>query len=992
MVRVSDGADTADLTLTVNVTDVDERVDSTDATLSGLSLSSGTLDPAFAAGTTDYTARVTNATTSITVTPSRADDGSTLEYLDANDQVLDDADSDTSGQQVNLSVGANTIKVEVTAEDTTTTETYTVVVTRNSVPVITTTSPVAAEENQTAAATLAATDADNDTITWSKNGGVDESRFEVTSAGLLTFAAAPDFESPADADGDNDYVVVVRASDGTDATHLTLTVTVADVEEALPSSDDATLSALSLSSGTLDPVFASNTTSYTATVASSVSSITVSATRNDSNATLAYLDEDDQVLDDADANTDGQQVDLDVGDNTIKVEVTAEDTTTTRTYTIVVTRESPRGGVCGRTKQVRDELVHLISGVDSCEDVTASHLAAITTLNLLENNISSLKSDDFDGMTGLRDLRLGRNQLTSIPEDIFSGLDALTHLYLAANKLDSLPSDLFSELPQLQVLDLGNNELSSLPSDIFSGLTSLSSLRLMFNEFSSLPSDIFSGLTALKSLSLEGNEFSSLPSDIFSGFTALTGLGLDQNKFVSLPAGLLSGLDTLQQLSLQSNRLTTLRSGDFSGLTALKWLFLYDNLLISLPSGGFSDLTALIELELYDNELASLPSDAFSGLTALTELDLGFNDLTSLPSSIFSGLTALTELDLGFNDLTSLPSSIFSGLTALTELDLGYNDLTSLPSGVFSGLTALSSLELSGNDLSSLPDGLLSGLTELDSFSISFNSVRIPISVSLEKVGSSEFKAVVPVGAPFAMDLPVSVSSDGEIDDDVTTVMVSTGAVDSDAVGVTRKDGTQGKITVDIGPLPALPRYHSGYELEKDGSLPLTVLEAVSGSSTDAVIADASYADVNGNGRIEGDDAMIIYHAIESAGSLGDGETGGTSGTRATLLAGLAGASGSGDDALREMLSKAKEWRDVGVEVGGDLNGNGAIGSDDAMIMYYAYQFENLVGDGETGGTARFRRSLLAELASRPDPGDADLKSMLRNAHALRAAAAEAVQ
>ena len=46
-------------------------------------------------------------------------------------------------------------------------------------------------------------------------------------------------------------------------------------------------------------------------------------------------------LADADSVTDGQQVNLVVGDKTIKVKVTAEDDVTTRTYTLTVTREAP---------------------------------------------------------------------------------------------------------------------------------------------------------------------------------------------------------------------------------------------------------------------------------------------------------------------------------------------------------------------------------------------------------------------------------------------------------------------------------------------------------------------------------------------------------------------------------------------------------------------------------------------------------------------------
>ena len=107
---------------------------STDATLSSLVLNDGTNDltltPNFASGTTSYMASVDNAVSQITVTPTKSDSDASVEYLDGNDAAITDADSVATDQQVALEVGANTIKVKVTAEDDATTETYTVVVTR----------------------------------------------------------------------------------------------------------------------------------------------------------------------------------------------------------------------------------------------------------------------------------------------------------------------------------------------------------------------------------------------------------------------------------------------------------------------------------------------------------------------------------------------------------------------------------------------------------------------------------------------------------------------------------------------------------------------------------------------------------------------------------------------------------------------------------------------------------------------------------------------
>ena len=105
-------------------------VDTTDATLSALSVSGATLSPAFGAATTSYSAVVENSVTQVTITATKSESTATIEYLDDSDATLTDADTMTAGLQRNLSVGSNIVKVKVTAPDTTTTETYTVNVVR----------------------------------------------------------------------------------------------------------------------------------------------------------------------------------------------------------------------------------------------------------------------------------------------------------------------------------------------------------------------------------------------------------------------------------------------------------------------------------------------------------------------------------------------------------------------------------------------------------------------------------------------------------------------------------------------------------------------------------------------------------------------------------------------------------------------------------------------------------------------------------------------
>ena len=56
----------------------------------------------------------------ITVAATENDGGAEANYFDGSDNALTDADGDSNnGFQVDLAAGANTIKVKVTAEDTT---------------------------------------------------------------------------------------------------------------------------------------------------------------------------------------------------------------------------------------------------------------------------------------------------------------------------------------------------------------------------------------------------------------------------------------------------------------------------------------------------------------------------------------------------------------------------------------------------------------------------------------------------------------------------------------------------------------------------------------------------------------------------------------------------------------------------------------------------------------------------------------------------------
>ena len=105
------------------------------------------------------------------------------------------------------------------------------------------------------------------------------------------------------------------------------------VDEPAPS-NDAALSALSLGSLTLDPVFASTTTTYTATTTNATN--TVTATPSDAGAEIKITNKG--TTGGAVEVPNGSAVTWQTGSNTLTINVTAADGTTTKAYTVTVTK------------------------------------------------------------------------------------------------------------------------------------------------------------------------------------------------------------------------------------------------------------------------------------------------------------------------------------------------------------------------------------------------------------------------------------------------------------------------------------------------------------------------------------------------------------------------------------------------------------------------------------------------------------------------------
>ncbi len=441
-------------------------------------------------------------------------------------------------------------------------------------------------------------------------------------------------------------------------------------------------------------------------------------------------------------------------------------------HTVVVDK-AVQPGVCDRTPQVRDQLMR-ITGVSNCEEVTATHLAGVTELNLRQAHVGSLQTHDFRGLVNLENLSLYNSSLSNFPKGVFDGLGNLKRLDLEGNRLIYLPEGVFAGLGKLEYLNLGNNDLAHLSEGIFDGLSELKSLWLRKNDLSRLPEGIFDevldtlggpymfgGETRQGDLVLEPAlkatlKFSSAEQVVSEEDTVKVTVALGKTLPVAVrvpytvsgtgTADLYADLspspsDGLLFPAGETRKEITLTLKQNAGQAGA----------IILSLGRLSE----IELLRSDGTGADAPylesgvliDDTFEGsthtviVTTPTSqgvcnrtpqvrdrliLNTGISGVSNCWEVTATHLAGVRSLMLTFQDherITSLQAHDFSGLSGLTELSMQENSLASLPEGIFDELTSLKKLDLFRNSLNGLPEGIFDGLGNLEYLDLSGNSL-----------------------------------------------------------------------------------------------------------------------------------------------------------------------------------------------------------------------------------------------------------------------------
>ncbi|TSI07371.1 InlB B-repeat-containing protein [Lysinibacillus sp. BW-2-10] len=289
--------------------------------LSDLTLSAGTLSPSFSSNQTNYTVTVPNEVNSINFTPTAA-------YVNTIIQVNGTTVSSGSPVNVPLIVGSNEIRIEVTGEENVK-RTYRVTVTRE----------VSSNANLSSLTFSHGTlnpifsSMNTDYVI---NVGNEISEIDITATAEDSSATLEmnNISIPSGVSknislqvGLNNVDVEVTAPNGNRKIY--------NIKIYRAQSNNAYLSNLTLNNGSLNTTFNSNTFNYTSNVNYNISSIMLTPTLADSNATITV--NGGTVTN----NSQTSPINLAVGPNTITIMVTAQSGITTQTYTLTINRAAP---------------------------------------------------------------------------------------------------------------------------------------------------------------------------------------------------------------------------------------------------------------------------------------------------------------------------------------------------------------------------------------------------------------------------------------------------------------------------------------------------------------------------------------------------------------------------------------------------------------------------------------------------------------------------
>nr|XP_037877287.1 follicle-stimulating hormone receptor isoform X2 [Bombyx mori] len=340
----------------------------------------------------------------------------------------------------------------------------------------------------------------------------------------------------------------------------------------------------------------------------------------------------------------------------------------------------------------------------------------LISLDVSNNNISSLPRDALLPATGLRDLSAEDNLISEL-EGGAVGARGLRTLRLSRNLLRAVPTHALAPLHHLQTLSLSGNLITELSDSSLPPLPALHTLVLKRNRITHIEPRAFANTPALHVLRLEENLLSELPPAI-QLLPVLQDLLLSGNRIEVVEAGILQQCRLLKRLDLRGNPLTRLHRHALQHLPHLRTLILSEARgLREVPSLNGSAQVRTLRVE--RARLTRLSTDLCRHAPLLQSLEMKSNYIDRVPD--LHECSELHLLDLSSNEISAVQGSSFRGLHKLLDLLLARNRLRHIPSDTFIHTPELQRLNLEENQIEHIDMEAFVSISKLEDLNVGNN-------------------------------------------------------------------------------------------------------------------------------------------------------------------------------------------------------------------------------------------------------------------------------
>lgn len=176
-------------------------------------------------------------------------------------------------------------------------------------------------------------------------------------------------------------------------------------------------------------------------------------------------------------------------------------------------------------------------------------LIAVQVLNC---SLSSV-TNQFRGLSRLRQLNLSRNNIEYVAGDAFVDLFSVEFLELSYNRIKFLAENTFSTLYALEGLYIDNNRIQLLYPRIFASLVNVYHINAQQNKIPALDVNIFEKATNLKQLLFAANKIERIPRGLLRNNYKLEEVWFSVNNIRFIDVNLFDHLRNLKFVNLRYN-------------------------------------------------------------------------------------------------------------------------------------------------------------------------------------------------------------------------------------------------------------------------------------------------------------------------------------------------------------------------------------------------------------------------------------------------------